>query len=332
MKEMIRLKKEWKKTLLTVSVTAVITILLTTTALCAGVAYLVGSFFVDMALRRGTATNPDAPPAVFRSAIEGNGQNILSASKPEFASEDWTIQSFDGLSLCATHLKPKKSSHRWVLLLHGYGLSKEHAWHYSKEYLTRDYHVVTPDLRACGDSEGQYITMGALEAKDVADWARRIAEKDPQSRIVLHGVSMGAAAVMLAEGEDLPKNVVAVVEDSGYADVYSLFAVEIDKILSMPAYPLLDFVDLICEHRAGFSFRKAKPLDTVRQSKLPTLFIHGTADRLVPFDMMKQLYDASPSFSKEKLVIDKIGHVALYQAKNYFPTALAFTDKWTGSK
>ncbi|MBO4852440.1 MAG: alpha/beta fold hydrolase [Schwartzia sp.] len=312
--------------------TAIVTVLLTTTILCAGAFYLVGSFLVDMALRRGTATNPDAPPAVFRSAIEGNGQNILSASKPEYAAEDWRIQSFDNLSLCATHLKPKKSSHRWVLLLHGYGLSKEHAWHYSKEYLARDYHVVTPDLRACGDSEGQYITMGALEARDVADWTRRIVEKDPSARIVLHGVSMGAAAVILAEGEDLPKNVVAVVEDSGYADAYSLFTVEIDKILSMPAYPILDFIDLICEHRAGFSFRKAKPLETVRRSSLPTLFIHGTADRLVPFAMMQQLYDASPSFSKEKLVIDKIGHGALYQAKNYFPTVLAFTDKWTGDK
>ena len=279
-----------------------ITILLTTTALCTGIAYLVGSFFVDMALRRGTATNPDAPPAVFRSAIEGNGQNILSASKPDFDAEDWTIQSFDGLSLCATHFKPKKSSHRWVLLLHGYGLSKEHAWHYSKEYLTHNYHIVTPDLRACGDSEGQYITMGAFEAKDVADWTRRIVEKDPQARIVLHGVSMGAAAVMLAEGENLPHNVVAVIEDSGYADAYSLFATEIDKILSIPPY---------------------------RNSSLPTLFIHGTADRLVPFAMMQQLYDASPSYSKEKLVIDKNGHGALYQAKNYFPTVLSFTDKWT---
>ncbi len=321
-----------KKTLLTVLATAIVTALLTTATLFAGVAYLVGSFFVDMALRRGTATNPDAPPAVFRSAIEGNGQNILSASKPEFASEDWTMHSFDNLSLCATHLKPKRNSHRWVILLHGYGLSKEHAWHYSKEYLNRDYHVVTPDLRACGDSEGQYITMGALEARDVADWTRRIVEKDPSARIVLHGVSMGAAAVMLAEGEDLPKNVVAVVEDSGYADAYSLFAMEIDKILSMPAYPILDFVDLICEQRAGFSFRKARPLETVRRSGLPTLFIHGTADRLVPFAMMQQLYDASPSFSKEKLVIDKIGHGALYQAKNYFPTVLSFTDKWTGTE
>ena len=318
-----------KKYIFPIFATALLTAILTATALCAGAACLAGSFFVDMALRRGTATNPKEPPAVFRSAIEGNGQNIRSASKPEFDAEDWTMQSFDGLLLRATHFKPKNPSRRWALLLHGYGLSKEHAWHYAKEYLMRDYHVVTPDLRACGESEGIYITMGALEARDVADWARRITKTDPDARVILHGISMGAAAVMLAEDENLPENVVAVVEDSGYADAYSLFALEMDKLLSIPAYPLLDFVDLICEHRAGFSFRQARPLEAVRRSHLPTLFIHGTADRLVPFAMMQQLYDASPSFSKEKLVIDKIGHGALYQAKNYFPTVLAFTDKWT---
>ena len=172
--------------------------------------------------------------------------------------------------------------------------------------------------------------MGALESRDAADWARRIVSADPNARIVLHGVSMGAAAVMLAAGEkDLPANVSAVVEDSGYANIYDLFALELDKLLSLPAYPLLDAADLVCERRAGFSFRKAAPVEAVRRSRLPILFIHGTADRLVPFSMMQTLYEASPSPKKETLVIDKIGHGALYQAKNYFPTVFRFTDKWT---
>ena len=135
---------------------------------------------------------------------------------------------------------------------------------------------------------------------------------------------------MLAAGEkDLPANVSAVVEDSGYANIYDLFALELDKLLSLPAYPLLDAADLVCERRAGFSFRKAAPIEAVRRSRLPILFIHGTADRLVPFSMMQTLYEASPSPKKETLVIDKIGHGALYQAKNYFPTVFRFTDKWT---
>ena len=122
--------------------------------------------------------------------------------------------------------------------------------------------------------------------------------------------------------EELKKAGVAVAQSD-------VFAIELDKLLSLPAYPLLDAADLVCEHRAGFSFRKAAPVEALRHSRLPILFIHGTADRLVPFTMMQTLYDASPSPAKEKLVIEKIGHGALYQAKNYFPTVFRFTDKWT---
>ena len=323
---MTALKKTWPAVLLTAFLTA----LLTTAALCAGAAYGAGCFFIDLALKRGTAGNPDAPPAIFRSAIEGNGRAIRPAPKPDFDAESWTLRSFDGLALRATHFEPERDSRRWVLVLHGYGLTQAHVWNYAAAYLAHGYHVVTPDLRASGASEGTYTTMGALEARDVTDWARRIAAVDPGARIVLHGVSMGAAAAMRAAGEpDLPAAVSAIVEDSGYATIHDLFALELDKLLSLPAHPLLDVADLVCEHRAGFSFQKASPLEAVRRSRLPILFIHGTADRLVPFKMMQTLYDASPAPAKEKLVIEKIGHGALYQAKNYFPTVFRFTDKWT---
>ena len=319
-----------KKTGCLVIITALLSALLTAAALSLGAAYVAGCFFIDLALKRGTTENPDAPPAIFRSAIEGNGRIIRPSPKPDFDSESWTLQSFDGLALRATHFKPEQASRRWVLMLHGYGLTQAHVWSYAAAYLAHGYHVVTPDLRASGMSEGTYTTMGALEARDAADWARQIVAADPDAKIVLHGVSMGASAAMLATDEkNLPANVSAVVEDSGYASIYDLFAIELDKLLALPAYPLLDAADLVCEHRVGFSFRKASPIDAVRRSRLPILFIHGTADRLVPFSMMKTLYDASPSPAKEKLVIEKIGHGALYQAKNYFPKVFAFTDKWT---
>ena len=318
-----------KKTTFAVLLTAFLTAIITATALYAIAAYFAGGFLIDLALRRGTAANPLAPPAVFRSAIEGNGRNIRPAPKPNFSSEDWTLRSFDSLRLAATQFNPEQDPHRWALIVHGYGLTQAHAWNYADAYLRHGYRVLTPDMRASGESDGVYLTMGAKEARDIADWTRKIVAADPDARIVLHGVSMGAAAVILATGENLPANVVAVVEDSGYTDVYELFALELDKLLSLPSFPLLDAADLICESRAGFSFRAARPVDAVRRSRLPILFIHGFADRLVPFAMMQTLYEASPAPAKEKLIVEKIGHGALYQSKNYFPKVFAFTDQWT---
>ncbi len=322
-----------KRTLFAVILTAIFTSLLTAVLLCGGAAYIAGGYLIDLALRRGTADNPDAPPAVFRTVIEGNGRAFRPAPKPPFESEPLSLRSFDGLRLSATHFTPdKESHHRWAVILHGYGLSQAHIWGYAGAYLQHGYHVLTPDMRASGESEGLYLTMGAKEARDVADWTKRITEIDPEARIVLHGVSMGAATVMLAAGQDLPRNVTALVEDSGYADAKEIFALELEKLLSLPAAPILDAADLVCEERAGFTLSEAAPVRTIRDTRLPILFIHGTADRLVPFSSMQALFDASPSPEKKRLVIEKIGHGALYQAANYFPSVFAFTDRWTESE
>ena len=325
---MIDLKRTW----LAVVVTALLTALVTAAALCTGAAYFAGGFLIDFALRRGTPDHPDAPPAVFRTFLAGKGNALRAAPKPDFTSEPWTLRSFDGLRLVATHFSPEEDSHRWVLILHGYGRTQSDAWNYADAYLRHGYHALTPDLRASGESEGRYVTMGARESRDAADWARQIAAADPKARIVLHGVSMGAATAMLATNENLPSNVVAVVEDSGYADVYSLFALEMEKLLSLPAFPLLDAASLASEKRAGFSFREASPIEAVRRSYLPILFLHSKADRLVPFALMQTLYDASPAPAKERIAFEKFGHGVLYQAKNYFPSVFKFTDQWTGNK
>ncbi|MBQ2047383.1 MAG: alpha/beta hydrolase, partial [Schwartzia sp.] len=82
-----------KKIILTASVTFVLTMAFFITA----AVYIAGSLFIDMALKRGTLGDPKAPPAVFRSAIEGHGKAIKKAERPDFKGAKWTMQSFDGL-------------------------------------------------------------------------------------------------------------------------------------------------------------------------------------------------------------------------------------------
>ena len=73
-------------------------------------------------------------------------------------------------------------------------------------------------MRASGKSEGTYLTMGVLEGKDVAQWAREITAVDPKARIVLHGESMGASDVMMPWESPFLKMSRPVIEDSGYSD------------------------------------------------------------------------------------------------------------------
>ena len=81
-----------------------------------------------------------------------------------------------------------------------------------------------PDLRCQGESEGDFIGMGWTYHFDGMIWVQYILSKDSDTRIVLQGQSMGAAAaLMMSEEEDLPENIKAVVSDCVYTDAYSMF-------------------------------------------------------------------------------------------------------------
>ncbi|MGN0940873.1 MAG: alpha/beta hydrolase [Selenomonadaceae bacterium] len=320
-----------KKTFFIIISTALITCIITAAALTGFAAYAVGSFFVDAALKRGSINDADAPPAIFRSAFEGNGKPIVAAERPKYESDEWAMRSYDGLMLCATHFSPADDdTHRWAIVVHGYGLSQAYAWNYASAFLEHGYHVLTPDMRASGKSGGTYLTMGAKESIDVSDWASEITRRDPDAKIVLFGVSMGAATVMLAGADDgLPRSVTAVIEDSGYTDLRSVFAEELDKLIGLPPFPFLEFIDFVAQKRAGFTFEEAQPIKAVKKSRLPMLFIHGDADQLIPYAMMRRLYDASSSSDKETFTAEKMPHAAAYQKKGYYKKVFDFADRHT---
>lgn len=318
-----------RRYIITIFITATLSSLITAAVLVGGLGLAAGCFLIDLALRRGTPTDPLAPPAVFRSVIEGNGRAIRPAARPRFPGEEWAMTSFDGLSLFATHFSPATAkSHDWVVVIHGYGLTQAHGWHYASRYLAKGYHALTPDMRASGASGGRYITMGALEGRDIAHWTQRITEYDPEARIVLHGVSMGAAAAMVAAASpELSPGVAAVVEDSGYSDIGDLFTAEMEKLTSLPARPLVSLARLICPGRAGFDFDEASPVKSLTSVNIPVLFIHSRDDQLVPFWMMDDLYAASSAAQSSTFVVEGFPHSSAYQAPGYYETVFSFVGR-----
>ena len=272
-----------------------------------GAGYFVGNYFVDFALKRGDDLSP--PKACANIA----DPNLKAPPIPNFPAEDWTLESFDGLKLHAKKFSPAEETNRWAILVHGYGRDGTYAYDYADEYLKRGWNVLVPDLRAAGESEGEFITMGALESRDVFDWASKLPS---DAKIILHGVSMGAATVMMTAALK-PKNLVAVVEDCGYTSAYEMFTAQLNKIFSLPEYPVMPCANNVCKLKTGVKISDAAPLEVVDEITVPILFIHGDADGLVPFEMMGRLYDKAVA-PKEKFVVKGAGHA---DAKRTNPTA-----------
>ena len=274
------------------------------------VAYAMGDYFVDFALKRGEDLSPP------KACADIADPNLKAPPAPNFPAEDWTLESFDGLKLYAKKFSPAEPSNNWAILIHGYGRDGTFAYDYAEEYLKRGWNVLVPDLRAAGHSEGEFITMGALESRDVFDWAKKISDANPDAKIVLHGVSMGAATVLMTAALE-PKNLVAVVEDCGYTSAYEMFAAQLKKIFSLPEYPVMPCANLVCKFNTGVKISDAAPINVVDKIKVPVLFIHGDEDGLVPFEMMEKLFDACTS-PKEKFVVSGAGHA---DCKKMNPTA-----------
>ncbi|MBR2773389.1 MAG: alpha/beta hydrolase [Selenomonadaceae bacterium] len=285
-------------------------VLIAAVILLIGVGYAVGNYFVDFALKRGDDLSP--PKACANIA----DPSLKAPPIPDFPAEDWTLESFDGLILHAKRFTPAEPTNRWAILVHGYGRDGTFAYDYAEEYLKRGWNVLVPDLRAAGESQGQFITMGALESRDVFGWSEMILTKQPDAKIILHGVSMGAATVMMTAAL-APKNLCAVVEDCGYTSAYDMFTAQLNKIFGLPEYPVMPCANIVCKFKTGVKISDAAPLEVVDKIAVPILFIHGDADDLVPFDMMGKLYDKATA-PKEKFIVAGAGHA---DAKRKDPAA-----------
>ncbi|MDT2602590.1 alpha/beta hydrolase [Enterococcus hulanensis] len=234
---------------------------------------------------------------------------------------DWQLTSTDGLKLSAYYLPAEKDQHKTAIIAHGYMGQASDMPQYAKIYHDLGYNVLIPDARGHGKSEGDYIGFGWHERKDYLQWIDRVVKKDPQSEIVLHGVSMGAATVMMTSGEKLPDNVKAFVEDCGYSSVKGELNYQLKQMFNLPSFPLIPVTSLVTKIRAGYFFGEADAIKQLNKNKRPMLFIHGDQDDFVPYSMLAEVYAATKG-PKEQYVVHGAKHAealssdpSMYQKK-----------------
>src|SRR5699024_6839140 len=107
-----------------------------------------------------------------------------------------------------------------AIIAHGYMGDAESMYQFADMYHRLGYNVLVPDARGHGKSQGDYIGFGWPERKDYVKWIHEVlSQNGSKENIILHGVSMGAATVMMTSGEKLPTNVKAIIEDCGYSSI-----------------------------------------------------------------------------------------------------------------
>lgn len=285
--------------------------------------------FLTAAAARGGA--PISPKS-------GEAEKIVT-SKLFLEAEEWYIDipkkhweacsKRGGETIHAEMIFNEKESHVYVICLHGYKSGPASNAPQAKFFYEQGYNVVLPSLCGHGRSEAPYVSMGWHDRIDVCRWIEEIIEYDEDAKIVLYGVSMGAATVMMTTGEELPENVVCAVEDCGYTSVDEQFKYAIKNIIKLPAFPFINAGDLVTRIHAGYSFKEASSVEQLKKSKTPTLFIHGSEDDFVPFYMLAECYDAA-ACEKEMKVFEGSAHAnSMYDyEEEYFECVGEFIKKY----
>ncbi len=246
------------------------------------------------------------------------------------------ITNDEGLKLHAW-LK-ENHPNRWIILFHGYRKNGLIMSRKAKRFYDMGYSVLAPDMRAHGQSEGQYIGMGWPERKDVPEWITFINQEYDAPQIALYGLSMGAATVMMASGDYLPPNVMAIIEDCGYTDIKHQLIYNMKSMYHIPAFPLLYLTSIITRWKAGYNFlTEGSALEQVAKSQTPMLFIHGEKDTYVPYSNLKELFDAAGTegsdeceYEKQMLSIPEAGHSESCKVapELYWTTVADFLDEY----
>jgi uncharacterized protein len=236
------------------------------------------------------------------------------------------FRSTDGIPLKAWWIG-KGGSSRAALLVHGFGGDKSdpHIVETARVYHRAGFNVLMLDLRANGESEGERVTLGYQEVRDVRaalSWLEKHGF-DPSS-VVLHGWSMGGATVVRAAPGS---GVAAVVEEAGYADLPPLLREQLPEASGLPASfnPGMFLMGTVFLDIDPWAVRPKEEARRLSEEGIPFMIIHSRDDDTIPFEHAESFAAAYPDAVFWEL--QGYDHVAAYTHPEYRERLVSFLDE-----
>jgi dipeptidyl aminopeptidase/acylaminoacyl peptidase len=200
--------------------------------------------------------------------------------------EDVSFKTADGLTLRGWYIPSAKGTQKTLILLHGYPADKGNILP-ALAFLHEDFNLLLFDFRYLGSSEGSYSTAGAKEVEDLLA-AIQFLKSRGVKEVGVWGFSMGGAVTLMAI-EKAPE-IRAVISESSYASLADMTF----ELLPIPLlnYPIAYLVGIWAKLFLGIDVRDASPADRIRNTKIPILLIHSSADAVIPFSHARLLQQA----------------------------------------
>jgi len=200
--------------------------------------------------------------------------------------EDVSFKTADGLTLRGWHIPSAKTTDKTLILLHGYPADKGDILP-ALAFLHGEFNLLLFDFRYLGRSEGSYSTTGAKEVEDLLAAVRFLKTRGVKE-VGVWGFSMGGAVALMAIAK--APEISAVIAESSYASLAHM-ALELFRI-PLLNYPVAYLVGLWAKLFLGIDLRDVSPAERVRNTTVPILLIHSSADAVIPFSHARSLQEA----------------------------------------
>lgn len=223
-------------------------------------------------------------------------------------TEEVNIKSEDGLNLKGYYHEINPNSNKVVIINHGYTANHYVTYQFTDAFFEEGYNVLLVDMRSHGKSEGEYASYGYNESKDIGKWVQWVKNRvGDDAYIGLHGQSMGAGTVLLYGGthEDEIK---FIIEDCGFTTAKEAIKFQF-KEAKIPFWPLYNLIRAKAERKFDFDLNEVSPMDAIVNSDVPTLFIHGKSDDIVPSYMAEEMYNAKNDSKDMIYMVDGAAHM-----------------------
>jgi pimeloyl-ACP methyl ester carboxylesterase len=232
----------------------------------------------------------------------------------------------DGVTLSGWLIPAARETRTAVVVLHGFSGHRLPELAAFVPWLAERHHVLQFDFRGHGESDASWVTMGALERRDVAAAVAFLQERG-LGPIALAGVSMGASIAILA-APDLP--VAAVVADAAFAQLSHPIANRMREV----GYPLptVGARAIVAAASVRTHLRLTDPITAVgRIAPKALLLIAPREDRLISWQQSVALHEAAGQ-PKELYVVEGAGHAESYAVdpEAYRRRVLGFLERYLG--
>ncbi|MBL7825414.1 MAG: alpha/beta fold hydrolase [Saprospiraceae bacterium] len=228
-------------------------------------------------------------------------------------AETLKVKTADGLNLSALVINSRlDTTYGVMVMLHGISNCKETNLPAARMLSDSGYACLLLDLRAHGESDGEYCTFGYTEKHDLKTVADTVSARFPGKPIGIWGASLGGAISLQAMEND-SRFEFGIIEST--FDEFPHVAAEYgaDYMLGIRSTWMVNRVLKKSGEIAHFDPFSVKPVESAAKINRPVLFMHGDKDARIPPEFNKRNFEALKHPLKKWISVQNGGHSNLWK-------------------